>query len=389
MASLLANHKLLRLRDYPMVQDIPRTAELKSEKVQLTFCQPAQTSRNTLIHRDIWILSLGTWKSECAPLPGLSPDWISEKDWEKALSIAIQEFNTKISNQLPNSVQKDWEPWLDQWRINYPSIAFGLENMLQKIYAFHNPEDQNPFPTEPKKNNSSEDRPWLRINGLIWMNDLTTMRKEAMHKVAQGFDCLKFKIGILDWQAELDMIAEIRSDYHPANLEIRVDANGALHPDRAVNQMMELQSLGIHSIEQPLHPRFDHLITAFSKAASLPIALDESILLRKPDDASHAWLAESGVKFLVLKPGLLGGFKVAEAWIQIAEELGIGWWITSALESNIGLGTIASWTYHQVLRWGNPLAQGLGTGRLYVDNFPATTLIREGRLYPVKDWSIS
>jgi o-succinylbenzoate synthase len=345
---------------------------LESHKATLHFQRPAQTSRNTLIHRHIWLLYWGSLRSECAPLPGLSPDWHSEKDWEQALALALREFNTQMKEDpTPRSIES-WETWLDEWRSKYPSIAFGLENMIHQIYK------------APNAGSTYS----LRINGLVWMNDVETMRKEALDKIAQGFDCLKFKIGALDWAAELDMIASIRSLYPASVLEIRVDANGALDPDRAPVQMRELHDLQVHSIEQPLAPRLDSLLPDLAQASSLPIALDESILLRQPDEASSLWLAKTGVKYLVLKPGLLGGFKVTEAWIQIAEDLGLGWWITSALESNIGLGAIGSWTTHQVQRRGNHLAQGLGTGALYTNNFPATTFIRDGRLHPVGDWRL-
>jgi len=355
-----------------MIQGLDLNITLESQKAVLQFRRPAQTSRNTLIHRHIWLLCWGNLRSECAPLPGLSPDWHSEKDWEQALALALREFNTQMKGDPTPWSHESWETWLDEWRSKYPSIAFGLENILHQIYKVPNTGSFNP----------------LRINGLVWMNDVETMRKEALDKIAQGFDCLKFKIGALDWTAELDMIAEIRSLYPASVLEIRVDANGALDPERAHAQMCELHGLQVHSIEQPLAPRLDPLLPDLAQASSLPIALDESILLRQPDEASSLWLAKTGVKYLVLKPGLLGGFKVTEAWIQIAESLGLGWWITSALESNIGLGAIASWTIHQVQRRGNHLAQGLGTGTLYTDNFPASTFIRNGRLHPVGDWRL-
>ena len=352
-----------------MNQGLDFNHTLESQKATLHFQRPAQTSRNTLIHRDIWILCWGSLRSECAPLPGLSPDWHSEKDWEQALALALHEFNTQMKGDpTPWSVES-WETWLNGWRRKYPSIAFGLENIIHQIYK------------APNTGSTYS----LRINGLVWMNDAETMRKEALDKIAQGFDCLKFKIGALDWSAELDLIASIRSLYPASVLEIRVDANGALDPDRAHAQMRELHDLQVHSIEQPLAPRLDALLPDLAQASSLPIALDESILLRQPDETSSHWLAKTGVKYLVLKPGLLGGFKVTEAWIQLAEDLGMGWWITSALESNIGLGAIASWTTLQVQRRGNHLAQGLGTGALYTDNFPATTFIRNGRLHPMSD----
>ena len=373
-----------------MHQNLKPSPLLESKKAQLHFHQPAQTSRNTLTHRNIWILHWRTLESECAPLPGLSSDWHSEKDWENALALALQEFNASMNGLSPHLSLEGWEPWLDQWRSNYPSIAFGLENILQQIYNSAkivypdsiNPSTQPQFtPLQTAAESSS-----LRINGLVWMNDVETMRREALHKIALGFDCLKFKIGALDWQAELDMIAGIRSLYPASVPEIRVDANGALNPDRAAQQLTDLHQLEVHSIEQPLTPRLDHLLPDLAQANSLPIALDESILLRQPHEASRQWLANSGAKYLVLKPSLLGGFKIAEAWIEIAENLGMGWWITSALESNIGLGTIASWTYHQVQRRNNTLAQGLGTGALYTDNFPATTFIRGGRLHTLSHW---
>jgi L-alanine-DL-glutamate epimerase-like enolase superfamily enzyme len=323
-------------------------------------------------------------------LPGLSPDWHSEQDWERALALALQEFNVSMNGPSPRPFPEAWEPWLDEWRSKYPSIAFGLENILHQIYYSSNTR----YPDSITRSTLPEiiapstvmESSSLRINGLVWMNDPETMRQDALCKVAQGFDCLKFKIGALDWEAELNMIAEIRNLYPASALEIRVDANGSLNPDQAVHQLAELHNLEVHSIEQPLAPLLDQLLPDLAQSVSLPIALDESMLLRKPNEASSQWLANSGAKYLVLKPGLLGGFKVTEAWIRIAEDLGMGWWITSALESNIGLGAIASWTFHQVLQRGNPLAQGLGTGTLYADNFPATTFIRDGRLHPLNDW---
>jgi L-alanine-DL-glutamate epimerase-like enolase superfamily enzyme len=220
----------------------------------------------------------------------------------------------------------------------------------------------------------------LSVNGLVWMNEIENMRSEAHQKVKAGYRCIKLKIGALDWPAELELLQELREAYPVDRLQIRVDANGAFDPDTAPLRMQSLQSLQVHSIEQPLPVRYDSCLPDICQPGTLPVALDESILHRYPDASSRSWLAQSGVSFLVLKPGLLGGFRKAEAWIQIAQDLGLGWWITSALESNIGLEALAHWTLEQTQKHQNPLAQGLGTGALYTNNFPSLLRVQNGLL---------
>jgi L-alanine-DL-glutamate epimerase-like enolase superfamily enzyme len=270
------------------------------------------------------------------------------------------------------------EPALERYRRDHPSLVFGFESLLKQLSKnIH----RHPTTEESTITSLNEGAfKTLSVNGLVWMNEIENMRSEAHQKVKAGYRCIKLKIGALDWPAELELLQELREAYPVERLQIRVDANGAFDPDTAPLRMQSLQSLQVHSIEQPLPVRYDSCLPDICQPGTLPVALDESILHRYPDASSRSWLAQSGVSFLVLKPGLLGGFRKAEAWIQIAQDLGLGWWITSALESNIGLEALAHWTLEQTQKHQNPLAQGLGTGALYTNNFPSLLRVQNGLL---------
>ncbi|MBU6274013.1 MAG: o-succinylbenzoate synthase [Bacteroidetes bacterium] len=340
---------------------------LTVQSLELRFKQPARTSRNTMLTRKIWVLTYGHAQGECAPLPGLSPDWVDEAHWNQVLHQAVLRFNEVAADcGDTNSLVQAMDKELDSYRRHHPSLVFGFESLLKQL--------------SNKAESKGENSATLPVNGLVWMNEIETMRTEAHQKVQAGYSCIKLKIGALDWLAELDLLQELREAYPSERLQIRVDANGALDPDTATMRMEALQKLGVHSIEQPLAVRYDALLPQICQNGTLPVALDESLLVRYPDESSRDWLAQSGVAFLVLKPGLLGGFRVAESWIQTAESLGLGWWITSALESNIGLQALALWTLDQTRRSQNPLAQGLGTGSLFTNNFPSTLQVQSGIL---------
>jgi L-alanine-DL-glutamate epimerase-like enolase superfamily enzyme len=267
---------------------------------------------------------------------------------------------------------------LERYRRDHPSLVFAFESLLKQLSKnIH----RHPTTEESTITSLNEGAfKTLSVNGLVWMNEIENMRSEAHQKVKAGYRCIKLKIGALDWPAELELLQELREAYPVDRLQIRVDANGAFDPDTAPLRMQSLQSLQVHSIEQPLPVRYDSCLPDICQPGTLPVALDESILHRYPDASSRSWLAQSGVSFLVLKPGLLGGFRKAEAWIQIAQDLGLGWWITSALESNIGLEALAHWTLEQTQKHQNPLAQGLGTGALYTNNFPSLLRVQNGLL---------
>jgi L-alanine-DL-glutamate epimerase-like enolase superfamily enzyme len=270
------------------------------------------------------------------------------------------------------------EPALERYRRDHPSLVFGFESLLKQLSKnIHRHPTTEESTKTPLKEGAFKT---LSVNGLVWMNEIENMRSEAHQKVKAGYRCIKLKIGALDWPAELELLQELREAYPVERLQIRVDANGAFDPDTAPLRMQSLQSLQVHSIEQPLPVRYDSCLPDICQPGTLPVALDESILHRYPDASSRSWLAQSGVSFLVLKPGLLGGFRKAEAWIQIAQDLGLGWWITSALESNIGLEALAHWTLEQTQKHQNPLAQGLGTGALYTNNFPSLLRVQNGLL---------
>ena len=352
---------------------------LSVQRLELIFGQPARTSRNTLLTRPIWVLTYGGCYGECAPLPGLSPDWLDEKQWTATLHEAVRHFN-EVAASAPNfdSLEAALEPALERYRRDHPSLVFGFESLLQQLSKnIH----RHPTTEESTIMSLNEGAfKTLSVNGLVWMNEIENMRSEAHQKVKAGYRCIKLKIGALDWPAELELLQELREAFPVERLQIRVDANGAFDPDTAPLRMQSLQSLQVHSIEQPLPVRYDSCLPDICQPGTLPVALDESILHRYPDASSRSWLAQSGVSFLVLKPGLLGGFRKAEAWIQIAQDLGLGWWITSALESNIGLEALAHWTLEQTQKHQNPLAQGLGTGALYTNNFPSLLRVQKGLL---------
>jgi O-succinylbenzoate synthase len=336
-------------------------------KLRLEFNFPARTSRNTMNYRDVWILSLGPWQGECAPLPGLSPDWSDEADYETRLSDCLQKWQELLRRPFPwEGMEAYWNALTDR----FPSIAFGIESLLQQIKG-----------QRPEALDWAQGRQGIRMNGLIWMNDVNTMLAEAHKKVNAGFTCLKFKVGALDWEAELDLLKEIRQHYSAQQLEIRVDANGAFGPDLAPKRLEALQKLGIHSIEQPLPVAMEGHYHDLCALNLLPVALDESLLVRRPGPEALGWLSHCGASMLVLKPGLLGGFAVCRAWIAVAESLNMQWWITSALESNLGLSSVADWTYSLIAKHPKPLAQGLGTGSLYRNNLPSSLEVRGEYLF--------
>ncbi|MDE7096169.1 MAG: o-succinylbenzoate synthase, partial [Muribaculaceae bacterium] len=205
----------------------------------------------------------------------------------------------------------------------------------------------------------------IEINGLVWMGDFDEMIERIDEKVKLGFRCIKLKIGAIDWSKELNMIEYIRNKYSDSTLQIRVDANGAFTMDNALPRLKRLADLGVHSIEQPIPAGMPELMAFLCQISPLKIALDESLIGISAIESKAALLDEVAPSYIILKPSLCGGFSGAEEWIRLAEERGIGWWITSALESNVGLNALAQWT----ATLNTSIPQGLGTGNLYTNNF--------------------
>lgn len=331
------------------------------KKYQLKFKRPAGTSRGVYTTRDTWFLLL--WHTEkpeqiaigeCAPLPNLSCD--AGPDYESVL----QELCSDISN---------YQYWLDERLLRFPSIRFGLETALLDL---ENGTSRVLFDTP-----FSRGKDGILMNGLIWMGEVDFMRQQIDEKIAQGFHCIKLKIGAIDFEEELAILKMIRASYSPEVLELRVDANGAFAANKALSFIKALVPLHIHSIEQPISQGQPKEMAHLCEKSPVPIALDEELIGGHTYEEKMALLTAIKPQFIVLKPSLHGGIAGCDEWIKVAENLNIGWWITSALESNIGLNAIAQWT----ATLNSEMPQGLGTGQLFTNNFESPLRVNGERLY--------
>jgi len=234
---------------------------------------------------------------------------------------------------------------------------------------------ENSFELFPSK--FSKEQAPIPINGLVWMGSKEFMNEQINEKLSEGFQCIKMKIGAIDFQTEIALIESIRKEYPKEKIEIRVDANGAFLPEEAMEKLKILSDLDIHSIEQPIKQGQTKQMRELCENTPLPIALDEELISVFEEDKKEELLRNIKPQYIILKPSLLGGFAASLEWIKLADEMNIGWWVTSALESNIGLNAIAQWTY--TLK--NDLPQGLGTGSLYTNNLDSPLTVAKGTLY--------
>lgn len=322
----------------------------------LIFKQPAGTSRGVLTEKITCFLKLYDETDpsifgigEAAVFPGLSPE-ADERYFYKLMEL---QANIRIGKQTDLSA--------------FPSIQMGLE---QAILDFSHGGGGKYFSSSFVSGESS-----IRINGLIWMGDLDTMISRIESKLSEGFSCIKLKIGAIDWKQEVDMIEYIRKRYPADRIEIRVDANGGFNMDNVLPRLKHLADLDIHSIEQPIKAGNPELMKFLCEVSPIPIALDEELIGKFTVESKAALLDAVDPAYIVLKPSLEGGFSGAREWIDLAEERGIGWWITSSLESNIGLNALAQWT----ATLGQNRPQGLGTGSLFTNNIN-TPVFTDGEL---------
>ena len=327
---------------------------------RLRFKRPVGTSRGVYNDHRVWYVLLRDTEDpshwgigECAPLPDLSCDYDAGYAETLAAFCRATEENQRIDTELLR---------------NYPSILFGLEtamrHYLQRSWQLWN----SPF---------SRGEEGITINGLIWMGDYPSMLQQIESALAKGFHCVKLKIGAIAFEKELALLRFIRSRYAANEVELRVDANGAFSSSDAAEKLGKLAELDIHSIEQPIQAGQWQEMARLCASSPLPVALDEE-LIGIADHAEKKKLLEViRPRYIILKPSLHGGISGSSEWITLAEAMHIGWWITSALESNIGLNSIAQWC--AIL--GNPLPQGLGTGTLYTNNIPLPLEIRGERLW--------
>lgn len=321
------------------------------------FKFPAGTSRGVLQHKVSRFLELTadgiTGIGECSTIPGLSPD--PEATYDQKLD--------ELCGLLNEGVQPE-----DIALNDYPSIAFGLETALLDLKNGGNQLFFSSAFTEGKRG--------IPINGLIWMGDKEFMKAQISRKINEGYRCLKMKIGALDFETEVEILRDIRSAFSPEDLELRLDANGAFPIETAMSKMNILSAFHIHSIEQPIQPKQYEAMQKLCEESQIPIALDEE-LIGYPAKNAGKLLRNLKPAYIILKPSLLGGFRQSQQWIDAAEKTGTGWWVTSALESNIGLNAIAQWT----ATLNNSLPQGLGTGQLYQNNIESPLKIENAALW--------
>ena len=320
----------------------------------LHFKQPAGTSRGVYTTRNVWYIVITDQENpkhfgvgECAPLPALSCDDVPE----------YLDVLTKTSRRLEENMKTNFENALTSLEEleAYPSIRFGVETALahyqaQSLQLWHTP--------------FSKGKEGIPINGLIWMGNFDEMYQRIEEKMQQGFRCIKLKIGAIDFEKELELLAHIRKHFTSEQIELRVDANGAFSPTDALDKLKRLSEYQLHSIEQPIRAGQWQEMAELCKNTPLPIALDEELIGINNRQQKIELLDTIQPQYIILKPSLHGGIGGSEEWIELAAERGIGSWVTSALESNIGLNAIAQWTATLM----PTLPQGLGTGMLFTDN---------------------
>lgn len=335
-------------------------------RYNLQFKVPSGTSRGILTSKETWFLKLTANQKiglgECGLFRGLSVD--DRQDYEDKLQWTCNHIHLGLDTLLDELIE-------------FPSIQFGLE-MAFKSLDSHNTFEL--FPSEFTKGNDS-----IPINGLIWMGDKTYMKQQITDKIQEGFSCIKMKIGAIDFHTEYELLKSIREEFSVKDIVLRVDANGAFVPEEALEKLKRLSELDIHSIEQPIKAKQLDEMARLCEDTPLPIALDEELIGVFNLQEKKELLKAIQPQYIILKPSLVGGFKGSQDWIRLAEAQQCGWWITSALESNIGLNAIAQWTY--TLK--NPLPQGLGTGGLFTNNFSCPLHVKSGNLHynPQGDWN--
>lgn len=334
----------------------------------LEFKRPSGTSRGVLTTKETWYIVLKdnskVGVGECGILRTLSID--DRPNYEEKLKWTCENINLGLEVLLTELIE-------------WPSIQFGLEQ------AFLSLKSETPFLLFPSEFTNSQKA--ININGLIWMGDEDFMKSQIREKLETGFDCIKMKIGAIDFQTELSLLKSIRKEFSPSDIELRVDANGAFTPDNALEKLNRLSEFHLHSIEQPIKQGQFEEMAKLCEKTPLPIALDEELIGVFDVTKKTELLQTINPQCIILKPSLVGGFEGSKEWIDLATDNNIGWWITSALESNIGLNAIAQWTY----TLQSEMPQGLGTGSLFTNNFESPLEVKSGYLHynSSKNWDFN
>lgn len=324
----------------------------------LNFKNPSGTSRGILKTKDTWFIILKkdgkTGIGECGMFKGLSID--DRPDYEDKLQWTCININLGVD-------------MLDAELVEFPSIQIGLEMAFKSLESV---DGFNLFPSRFTQNQAS-----IPINGLIWMGDKAFMKQQIKDKLNAGFSCIKLKIGAIDFSSEIELLKSIRHEFSAKDIELRVDANGAFTPQEALEKLKRLSEFDLHSIEQPIKQGQWNAMAKLCESTPLPIALDEELIGIYSEEKKKELLSVINPQYIILKPTLVGGFSGSESWIKLAENKNIKWWITSALESNIGLNAIAQWTF----TLHNKSPQGLGTGSLFSNNFDSPLVVKNGTLH--------
>ena len=328
------------------------------KKYTLKFKQPAGTSRGVLKEKETYFIFIQeryvVGIGECGILRGLSADDVPE--YEKVLEWTCLNIHLGIKT-LRNELLK------------FPSIYFGVEQALADFKSG----GKKLFFDEPfVKGNQG-----IPINGLIWMGEAAFMKKQISEKLKQGFHCLKMKIGAIDWNAELDLLKSIRQEFSANQLELRVDANGAFNKENVMAVLDQLHALEVNSIEQPIAKGQTQEMASLCENTPVPIALDEELIGVFDAAAQQELLETIKPQYIILKPSFIGGWHGGDQWIDQAQDKGVGWWVTSALESDVGLNAIAQYTASKKVS----MPQGLGTGGLYTNNILSPLSINKGKLW--------
>ncbi|MCT3920510.1 o-succinylbenzoate synthase [Elizabethkingia anophelis] len=326
------------------------------QRHNLIFKRPGGTSRGVLTEKETYFLHIydGEKKGtgECGIFRGLSYDDVP--DYEEKLKWLCDNINAEYN-------------FLQQQLLHYPSIWFGYEQAILNLkHGGH-----IYFPGE-----FTEGKESITINGLIWMGNVDFMKEQIALKLHDKFHCIKLKIGV-HWDEEKKVLEELCKTFPKNQLELRVDANGAFAPEKAKIVLEELAFLDIHSIEQPIKAGNPEEMALLCASTPTPIALDEELIGITELEEKQKLLETIKPQYIILKPSLVGGISGSDEWIALAEEQNIGWWITSALESNIGLNAIAQYTYTKK----NPMPQGLGTGALFTNNTPSSLRLEGDQLW--------
>ena len=346
----------IQIRDYSWTL-IPYT---------FSFRIPAGTSRGVMHERKSVFVKAQplneiekTFWGEIAPLPGLSPDLLDN-------ALQPEHLLQKLKNEAlyePESFN------------GYPAFQFAIESILLQI--------QSGKPHILFENKFSKGQSSIPINGLVWMGEKDFLIQQIENLIERGFNAIKLKISHQSFEKDVEVLRFIRTGYSSDKIEIRVDANGSFPLEKAETYLHTLAELEVHSIEQPIATRQWKDLQRLCELTPIKIALDEELI-----GLNHfEILEEVRPQCIILKPSLHGGLCKCLHWLKRAEKSSIQWWITSALESNIGLNAIAQFTAEHSIGQ----LHGLGTGQLFTQNIPSPLTLESQYMHyqTSKSWDTS